>query len=180
MVRDRPCTFRALAREGWAIPPPPKKMVPALQKLLKRIFQGGILGGKASAFYLPFPVFDKLLPTKKEHTQPIVEEKISRPRKLPNRSLLFSKTYVLSLSFAQAYSICTTCPLLVDRSSLKFVQEVQEAKAMDDLMDKIDKLMGGGPGTEHTGTGETDYLFNHTYVLELSIDSIKFAPLQGS
>lgn len=87
---------------------------------------------------------------------------------------------MLSLSFAQAYSICTTCPLLVDRSSLKFVQEVQEAKAMDDLMDKIDKLMGGSPGTEHTGTGETDYFFNHNYLLELSIDSRKFAPLQGS
>lgn len=72
-------------------PPPQKKMVPALQKLLKRIFQGEILGEKASAFYLPFPVFDKLLPTKKEYTQPIVEEKISRPRKLPNRSLPFSK-----------------------------------------------------------------------------------------
>jgi len=38
------------------------------------------------------------------------------------------------------------------KSSLKFVQEVQEAKAMDDLMNKIDKLMGGSPGTEHTGT----------------------------
>ena len=51
---------------------------------------------------------------------------------------------------------------------------------MDDLMDKIDKLMGGSPGTEHTGTGETDYFCNHNYLLELSIDSRKFAPLQGS
>ena len=28
---------------------------------------------------------------------------------------------------------------------------------MDDLMDKIDKLMGGSPGTEHTGTGKIEY-----------------------
>lgn len=52
----------------------------------------------------------------------------------------------------------------MDRSSLKFVQEVQEAKAMDDLMDKIDKLMGGSPGTEHTGTGKFEFFFfNHNH-----------------
>ncbi|XP_078356155.1 uncharacterized protein LOC144640970, partial [Oculina patagonica] len=34
------------------------------------------------------------------------------------------------------------------KSSLKFVQEVQEAKAMDDLMVKIDKLMGGSTEAE--------------------------------
>lgn len=36
-------------------------------------------------------------------------------------------------------------------SSLKFAQEVQEAKAMDDLMGKIDKLMTGGPEVHTTG-----------------------------
>jgi len=36
------------------------------------------------------------------------------------------------------------------KSSLKFAQEVQEAKAMDDLMGKIDKLMTGSPEAEHT------------------------------
>ena len=41
--------------------------------------------------------------------------------------------------------------LLADRTSLKFAQEVQEAKAMDDLMGKIDKLMTGSPDAEHTG-----------------------------
>jgi len=40
---------------------------------------------------------------------------------------------------------------LTHRSSLKFAQEVQEAKAMDDLMGKIDKLMTGSPEAEHTG-----------------------------
>ena len=34
---------------------------------------------------------------------------------------------------------------------------MQEAKAMDDLMNKIDKLMGGSPGTEHTGTGKIEF-----------------------
>ena len=37
-------------------------------------------------------------------------------------------------------------------------------------MDKIDKLMGGSPGTEHMGTGKFEY----------STHSIKFAPMQCS
>ena len=37
------------------------------------------------------------------------------------------------------------------KSSLKFAQEVQEAKAMDDLMGKIDKLMTGSPEVDTTG-----------------------------
>ena len=50
---------------------------------------------------------------------------------------------------------------------------------MDDLMDKIDKLMGGSPGTEHTGTGTIEYIFfNHNYcLLKFSTDSRKFAPM---
>lgn len=83
------------------------------------------------------------------------------------------------------------------KSSLKFVQEVQEAKAMDDLMDKIDKLMGGGPGTEHTGTvketggsgslssssvsvGATKSAeFNKTFGLPENLASSKGASLNG-
>ena len=37
------------------------------------------------------------------------------------------------------------------RSSLKFVEEVQEAKQMDDLMGRIDKLMGGNTEAEQAG-----------------------------
>ena len=37
------------------------------------------------------------------------------------------------------------------KSSLKFALEVQEAKAMDDLMVKIDKLMTGSPEVDTTG-----------------------------
>lgn len=36
-------------------------------------------------------------------------------------------------------------------SSLKFAQEVQEAKAMDDLLRKIDILMTGSPEVHTTG-----------------------------
>lgn len=68
----------------------------------------------------------------------------------------------------------------MDRSSLKFVQEVQEAKAMDDLMDKIDKLMGGSPGTEHTGTGKFEFFSliiitnasNFTLILEIRLGAM--------
>lgn len=48
---------------------------------------------------------------------------------------------------------------------------------MDDLMDKIDKFMGGGFGIEYMGIGEIDYLFNYIYVFELFIDFIKFVLL---
>ena len=49
------------------------------------------------------------------------------------------------------------------RSSLKFVEEVQEAKQMDDLMGRIDKLMGGNTEAEQAGIHHQIMLFCFVY-----------------
>ncbi|KAJ7389645.1 SCY1-like protein 2 [Desmophyllum pertusum] len=83
------------------------------------------------------------------------------------------------------------------KSSLKFVQEVQEAKAMDDLMVKIDKLMGGesteaeravketsnspGSSSSSTSNGATNSAeFNKAYGLPENPSPSKGASLNGN
>ncbi|KAL9955263.1 hypothetical protein ACROYT_G036561 [Oculina patagonica] len=82
------------------------------------------------------------------------------------------------------------------KSSLKFVQEVQEAKAMDDLMVKIDKLMGGsteaeravqetsnsrGPSSSSNSVGATNSAeFNKTFGLPEKPSPSKGASLNGN
>lgn len=77
------------------------------------------------------------------------------------------------------------------KSSLKFAQEVQEAKAIDDLMGKIDKLMTGSPEGQSTvrdkdnsssspSLGATNSAeFNKTFGLPESPSSSKGASLNG-
>ena len=52
------------------------------------------------------------------------------------------------------------------RSSLKFVEEVQEAKQIDDLMGRIDKLMGGNTEAEQAGI--------HRFIIKLFSSAIVY------